>query len=131
MQQQHGEWRHSTATTATAWSTTSTTTAAAPSTAAAAPPPPPGPTLGVTVNDNSFSPQSGSVTTGGTVTWTWAAGAATHNITFEDNQGNSGNLSSPASHPRTFTNTGTFRYRCTLHSTAAFTGMAGEITVVP
>jgi plastocyanin len=92
------------------------------------PPPPPGPTLGVTVNNNSFSPASGSVTSGGTVTWTWAAGASTHNVTFDDGQGNSVNQST-GSHPRTFpsvTSSTTFPYRCTLHP-----GMSGQITVVP
>lgn len=97
------------------------------------PPPPPGPTLGVTVNNNSFSPASGSVTSGGTVTWTWAAGASQHNVKFEDGQSNSGNQST-GSHARTFpsvTTSTTFRYRCDLHSGGFGSGMSGQITVVP
>ena len=39
------------------------------------PPPPPGPTLDVTVGPGqAFAPSAGSVTSGGTVTWTWANG---------------------------------------------------------
>jgi plastocyanin len=69
------------------------------------------------------------------VTWTWAAGASFHNITFEDGQGNiAGNLSSLVSHQRTFPSVGSstpFRYRCTLHSANFTSGMSGVITVVP
>lgn len=98
------------------------------------PPPPPGPTLPVSVSNNQFNPSNGSVTSGGTVTWTWGTGAVTHNVTFEDGQGSSGNLSAGQSHQRTFptvTSSTTFRYRCTIHSTAFGSGMSGQIVVVP
>jgi plastocyanin len=99
------------------------------------PPPPPGPTLSVSVNNtNTFSPSNGSVTSGGTVTWNWAAGSVTHNVTFEDGQMNSGDLSS-GSHQRAFptvTSSTTFRYRCTRHSASFTSGtMIGQIVVVP
>ena len=99
-----------------------------------APPPPPGPTLAVTVGPGqAFAPSAGSVTSGGTVTWSWANGSPDHNVTFEDGQGNSGNQTS-GSHSRTFptvTSATIFRYRCTLHSSAFGSGMSGQITVVP
>ncbi len=98
------------------------------------PPPAPGPTLSVSVNNNNtFTPSNGSVTSGGTVTWNWAAGSVTHNVTFEDGQMNSGNLSS-GSHSRTFptvTSGTTFRYRCDIHSSSFTSGMVGQIVVVP
>lgn len=97
------------------------------------PPPPPGPTLGVDVSNNQFNPSTGSVTSGGTVTWSWAAGAVTHNVTFEDGTGNLGDRST-GSGSRTFptvTVSTTFRYRCTIHSTGFGSGMSGQITVVP
>ncbi len=99
------------------------------------PPPPPGPTLGVTVGPGTaFAPSAGSVTSGGTVTWTWANGSPDHNVTFEDGQGNSGNQTGGTTHSRTFptvTSATVFRYHCTLHSTAFGSGMSGQITVVP
>jgi plastocyanin len=99
------------------------------------PPPPPGATLGVTVGPGqAFSPSSGSVTSGGTVTFTWANGNTTdHNVTFEDGNGTIGNRSS-GSGSRTFptvTSSTVFRYRCTIHSAAFGSGMSGQITVVP
>ncbi|HXE84262.1 MAG TPA: plastocyanin/azurin family copper-binding protein [Gemmatimonadales bacterium] len=97
------------------------------------PPPPPAPTIGVSVNDNSFSPSNGSLASGGKVTWTWNGGS-THNVTFEDGQHNSGNQTSGATHERTFptvTTSTTFRYRCTLHSTSFTSGMTGQVVVSP
>ena len=99
------------------------------------PPPPPGPTLGVTVGPGqAFAPSAGSVTSGGTVTWTWANGSPDHNVTFEDGVGSSGNQMGGTTHARTFptvTSATIFRYRCTLHSSAFGSGMSGQVTVVP
>jgi len=99
------------------------------------PPPPPGATLDVTVGPGqAFAPSAGSVTSGGTVTWTWANGSPAHNVTFEDGQGDSGNQTGGATSSRTFptvTSATVFRYRCTLHSSAFGSGMSGQITVVP
>ena len=99
------------------------------------PPPPPAPTLSVSVADNSFSPSNGPLSSGGTVTWNWpgAGSLSSHNITFEDGQGNSGNQTT-GSHQRTFptvTTSTTFRYRCTNHSSAFGSGMSGQIVVTP
>ena len=96
------------------------------------PPPPPGPTLSVSVTDNQFSPSNGPLLSGGTVTWTWN-GAVGHNVTFEDGQDNATTQTS-GSHQRTFptvTSATTFRYHCTIHSTAFGSGMAGQIVVTP
>ena len=96
------------------------------------PPPPPGPTLSVSVGDNVFTPANGSVTSGGTVTWSWG-GAVAHNVTFEDTQSPSGDKTT-GTHQRTFsavTTSTTFRYRCTIHSGAFGSGMSGQIVVVP
>jgi len=96
------------------------------------PPPPPAPTLSVSIADNSFTPSNGSLLSGGTVTWTWG-GANNHNVTFEDGQNNSSTQMS-GTHQRTFptvTTSTTFRYRCTIHSTAFGSGMSGQIVVTP
>jgi plastocyanin len=81
---------------------------------------PPGPNT-VTVGNNFFSPGSLAIATGATVTWQWAAGAATHNVTFDDNI-HSDDQSS-GSFTRTFAAAGTFPYHCTIHS------MQGTVTV--
>jgi plastocyanin len=97
------------------------------------PPPPPAPTLSVSVANNSFTPSNGPLLSGGTVTWNWSGTTASHNITFEDGQGNSGNQTT-GSHVRTFptvTASTTFRYRCTNHSTAFGSGMSGQVVVTP
>ena len=78
----------------------------------------------VTVGNNFFSPADLSVATGTTVTWTWAAGAVEHNVTFDDGQ-HSGTQSS-GSFPRTFSAAGTYPYHCTIHGAAV---MHGTVTV--
>ena len=91
---------------------------------AAAPPT----TASVTVSNNNFSPDNSIIQSGGTVTWTWAAGADFHNVTFT-----SGPAPRPAdsgtqntgSYPADFTTVGTYAYHCTIHS-----GMDGTVTVV-
>jgi plastocyanin len=85
-------------------------------------------TAAVEVANNSFSPDSVLIKAGGQVTWTWAAGAVTHNVTFTSGTNppsNIGNRSS-GSVPLTFTDAGTFNYHCTLHG-----GMTGKVVVVP
>lgn len=76
----------------------------------------------VTVQNNSFSPSCTRVPAGSTVTWTWAATAVTHNVTFQSGA-SSGNQDS-GTFQRGFPNTGTFAYECTLHP-----GMSGTIRV--
>ena len=97
-------------------SVTFSTTASAPPTSAS-----------VSVNDNSFSPATAVIQTGGTVTWTWA-GSNIHNLTFT-----SGPMPRPANQDnqvtgtaqRTITTVGTYGYGCTNHA-----GMNGTVTVV-
>lgn len=78
----------------------------------------------VTVGNNFFSPASLAIATGATVTWQWASGAATHNVTFDDNI-HSDDQSS-GSFTRTFTAAGTFPYHCTIHGAQV---MHGTVTV--
>ena len=78
----------------------------------------------VTVGNNFFSPADLSVVAGTTVTWTWAAGAVDHNVTFDD--GAHSATQSSGSFPRTFSAAGTYSYHCTIHGAAA---MHGTVTV--
>ena len=96
------------------------------------PPPPPPATATVQVQDNAFNPAVDTVASAGTVTWNWS-GAAVHNVTFEDGNGNSADLST-GTHGRTFGTVAVstaYRYRCTLHSTSFTSGMTGRIVVRP
>jgi plastocyanin len=78
----------------------------------------------VTVGNNVFSPADLSVATGTTVTWSWAAAAVEHNVTFDDGQHSA--TQSSGSFPRTFSAAGTYPYHCTIHGAAA---MHGSVTV--
>ena len=90
------------------------------------PPPPPPPANTVNVSSNQFTPNDLSVSRNTTVTWSFQSGP--HNVTFEDQQGSSGNQSS-GTHTRQFGASGTFKYRCTLHSSSFTSGMIGQISV--
>ena len=81
----------------------------------------------VSACDNFFAPASSPIVSGNAVTWTWR-GANQHNVTFEDGQGSSPTRSS-GTHNRTFSGAGTFRYRCTIHSTDFNSGMVGVVSV--
>lgn len=83
-------------------------------------------TTSVTVRDFSFNPESILVSSGATVTWTWA-GNVGHNVTFA-----SGAVSAPS--PTQATGTfqvtmptaaGAHAYQCTIHPTQ----MNGTVTV--
>ena len=79
----------------------------------------------VQVRDNQYTPGQVSVTTGTTVTWTWAAGNYTaHSVTFEDGAESSVTQGS-GTHQRTFTTAGTFAYHCAVHGAA----MSGTVVV--
>ena len=71
----------------------------------------------------AFNPTVVNLSQGGVVTWVWPTDTVQHNVTFADPA-----ISSPTqaigTHTVTFTNQGTFNYRCTLHS-----GMTGSIVV--
>jgi plastocyanin len=84
-------------------------------------------TTAVDVRDNSFSPGAITVSPMATVTWTWRGNDA-HNVVFEDGQGSS-NLQTAGTHNRAFAASGTFRYRCTTHSTSFTSGMIGTVLV--
>lgn len=88
-----------------------------------------GPTTGeVGVHDDFFSPQTITQVVGSPVTWVWR-GTHTHNVVFEDGMGNSGDMTT-GQHQRTFTASGVYRYRCTIHSTDFGTGMVGSVIAV-
>jgi plastocyanin len=85
-------------------------------------------TASVTVADDSFTPSNAQVLAGGVVTWTWAAGAATHNITWVSGGfADSGDRAS-GTFQLTFGAPGTFNYYCSIHGTPT-TGMRGTVTV--
>jgi plastocyanin len=84
-------------------------------------------TTAVDVRDNLFAPSAITAATQATITWTWR-GATSHNVTFEDGQGSSGTQAS-GTHGRAFSSAGTFRYRCTIHSTNFTSGMVGSVVV--
>jgi plastocyanin len=85
-------------------------------------------TAGVTVSNNQFSPFNAKVLAGGTVTWTWAPGAVTHNVTWvAGGFANSGDKST-GTHPVTFPAAGTYSYYCSIHGTPGG-GMNGTVTV--
>jgi len=69
----------------------------------------------VNVADNYFSPADISVIKGDSVTWTFTTGT-THNVTFTDGGGSSGDTAGPSvKWGRVFNSTGTFNYSCTIH----------------
>jgi len=87
------------------------------------PPPAPAQTNQVAVGDDFFSPSAIQVPVGTTVTWTWAASASAHNVSFTDGQ-LSGDKVGGATYQRTFGTAGTFSYVCTLHGS-----MVGSVLV--
>ncbi len=91
------------------------------------PPSTPVATNAVEIGDNFFSPQVASVGGQTTVTWTWK-GSNEHNVTFEDRQGSS-STKATGTHERAFAGAGTFRYRCTIHSSNFDNGMIGSVLV--
>jgi plastocyanin len=77
----------------------------------------------VTVSNNTFTPASVTVAVGETVKWSWAAGAANHNVTFDD--GPASITKNNGTFTRTFGVAGTYGYECTIHGSA----MAGTVVV--
>jgi Tol biopolymer transport system component/plastocyanin len=87
-----------------------------------------------------FGPENLTVTSGQTVGWGWVpcdadgdGNAAHHDVTFEDDptQPASSPVQNSGSHVRAFPVAGTYRYRCTLHSTDYASGEVGVVTVSP
>lgn len=106
-------------------------------TATAVSPAPPPTTIGITVgndffrsNRNSTSPAVDTVAVNGTVTWTWAAGAITHNVTSAGPPSftSSTSKAAPATHAFNFSTAGTYNYYCTIHGSPTF-GMRGRVVV--
>ena len=100
-------------------------------------PTPPPPTIAITVgndffrsNRNSTSPAVDTVAVNGTVTWTWAAGAITHNVTSAGPPSFTSSISkaAPATHAFMFSTPGTYNYYCTIHGLPN-SGMRGRIVV--
>ena len=94
----------------------------------AVPPPPPPPGGGhsttITVDNNSFSPTPDTIQVG-TITFQWAAGAITHNVTWTlgpTSPANSADQSSGTYQASLVQ--GTYNYHCTFHG-----GMTGVIVV--
>jgi plastocyanin len=89
--------------------------------------PPTATTADVAVADNSFTPDTVGIKSGGTVTWNWT-GALTHNVTLTSGPTplppNVGDRASGAGQT-TFTVVGRYSYRCTHHA-----GMTGEVHIV-
>lgn len=82
----------------------------------------------VTVQNNHFTPASVIPNGAGVVVWTWASGGVAHNVTFEDAIAGSGNKTS-GTFSQTFLTPGTYRYRCTIHSSGFGSGMSGSVVV--
>lgn len=85
-------------------------------------------TATVTVVSNDFNPSVDTLAVGGQVTWNWASGGVSHNVTFEDNVNNSPTQGA-GNHVRTFNSAATYRYRCTIHSLDFNSGMIGSIVI--
>jgi len=91
------------------------------------PPPPGGHSTTITVANNSFSPTPDSIPAG-MVTFSWANGAVTHNVTWTNGPGTLPTASGDKS-SGTYTATlvaGTYTYHCTIHASL---GMSGTIVV--
>lgn len=81
----------------------------------------------VELHDASFAPGTVYPAAGGQVTWTWKTGV-THNITFEGAITGSGDHNA-GSFTHVFAGAGSYRYRCTIHSTDFTHGMVGVVIV--
>lgn len=79
------------------------------------------PSASVTIKNFAFSPGEVTILKGGTVTWTNDDGT-THTVTFADSS--SPDLGNGATYSKTFNETGTFSYKCSIHSS-----MTGKVIV--
>lgn len=91
----------------------------------------------VSVINDSFFPATFDLKVGGTVTFTWASSALNHNVSpvapmsIPASPGLPGSRNAPFSFDTVFPATGTYRFFCTVHSSADSGPMRGTITVVP
>jgi plastocyanin len=81
-----------------------------------------GTSTSVTVRNNVFDPSATTVTVGATVSWTWAVGAVSHTVTFDDGPTSPNQAS--GGYARVFDKAGTYPYHCVNHP-----GMTGTVTV--
>jgi plastocyanin len=77
----------------------------------------------VTIQSNSFNPDSLSIKVGETVTWTNKDSYA-HTVTSDNGVFDSGNIASGATFSFTFNTEGTYSYHCSIH-----TSMTAKIIV--
>lgn len=84
----------------------------------------------VKVCDRFFAPASSPIGVNASITWTWG-GREGHNVTFEDTDAGftNSNTKTSGTHTQGFASAGTFRYRCTIHSSNFTSGMVGSVTV--
>jgi plastocyanin len=83
----------------------------------------------LTVQNFAFNPTPDTVTAGTAVTFTWAAGSTTHNVTWDTgptSPANSADMSSGA-YTTPALSAGTYTYHCTFHVTTY--NMRGTIVV--
>lgn len=69
----------------------------------------------VQIGDDAFNPGTMTVAVGDTITWT-NADSSPHTVTAEDGSFDSGNLDEGQGFAHTFTEPGTYEYRCDYHS---------------
>lgn len=81
----------------------------------------------VVMKDKYFSPKIITISKGQKVTWV-NKGNMNHNVSSTNGGFNSGNISPGSKYSFTFTNKGSYRYRCTLHSVFGF-GMTGKVII--
>ena len=72
-----------------------------------------GTSTSITVRNNVFDPSATTVSVGATVSWTWAQGAVSHTVTFDD--GPTSPNQSTGGYARTFDKAGTYPYHCVNH----------------
>jgi plastocyanin len=92
------------------------------------PNPPPSGTVGVTIQDFSFSPASLTIKTGTTVRWS-NRGPSAHTTVSDMGTWNSGVLNVGGTFDFTFMQPGTFPYHCSLHPPSLYPGFIGTVTV--
>lgn len=85
----------------------------------------------VNVCDSFFAPAASPLSAGAAVTWRWR-GQLGHNVTFEDPGFTNSATKTSGTHAQDFPTAGTYRYRCTIHSSSFAPGsgqMVGSVTV--
>lgn len=76
----------------------------------------------VSLENISFTPDVVTVEPGTTVTWEWNDGSTEHDVVFDDFESE---IQSEGTYTRTFDETGTYEYVCSLHP-----NMKGTVFVV-